>query len=70
MQAEDSYRLMKVHGEPAKSSHQANGGLALLKLKLSHEGETVERSLPETVTVQRLIGIFSRLFHLEARKVS
>lgn len=30
----------------------------------------MERSLPGKITVQKLIGIISRLFHLDARKVN
>ncbi|VDK75737.1 unnamed protein product [Litomosoides sigmodontis] len=63
-------RLIKKHGEPNDLSLlSACGGMDLLKLKLSYEGKVVERSLPGTVTVQRLIGIISRLFHLDARKI-
>lgn len=60
-------RLIKIHGEPSSFSC---GGMDLLKLKLSYEGKVVERSLPSTLTVQSLIGITSRLFHLDARKIS
>ncbi|KAM3716151.1 AP-1 complex subunit [Dirofilaria immitis] len=63
-------RLIEVHGQPIDSSFMPCGGMDLLKLRLSYDGKIVERSLPTTVTVQRLIGIVSRLFHLDARKIS
>ncbi|KAL3986224.1 hypothetical protein ACH3XW_41865 [Acanthocheilonema viteae] len=62
-------RLIEAHGKPNEPKPQ-NGGIGLLKLRLSYEGKVMERSLPGTVTVQRLIGIISRLFHLDARKIS
>ncbi|CAG9538370.1 unnamed protein product [Cercopithifilaria johnstoni] len=63
-------RLIKTHGDPNGFPFVPSGGMGLLKLRLSYEGKVMERSLPGTVTVQKLIGIISRLFHLDARKIS
>uniref|UniRef100_A0A915PLB6 Tubulin-specific chaperone E n=1 Tax=Setaria digitata TaxID=48799 RepID=A0A915PLB6_9BILA len=63
-------RLIKTHGEPMDLSIVPCRGMGLLKLRLSYEGKVMERSLPGTVTIQKLTGIMSRLFHLDARKIS
>uniref|UniRef100_A0A8R1TLI8 Tubulin-specific chaperone E n=1 Tax=Onchocerca volvulus TaxID=6282 RepID=A0A8R1TLI8_ONCVO len=63
-------RLIKVHGKPNDLPLMSCDGMGLLKLRLSYEGKIMERSLPGTITVQKLIGIVGRLFHLDARKIS
>ncbi|VDN05813.1 unnamed protein product [Thelazia callipaeda] len=63
-------RLVKIYGEPLNHPCASYGKIGLLKLKLSCGGQVMERLFPDTMTVQRLIGIISRLFRLDSRNIS
>lgn len=62
-------RLQKIYGAPDAARLVLPGGIRLLKLKLVFNNKEVLRSLPASMSVQKLYGMASRLFSLDIRKV-
>ncbi|VDK49087.1 unnamed protein product [Anisakis simplex] len=66
----DIERLTKIHGEPdVVALSKKTLGLSLLKLNLRMNDKTIECSLPDSTSIQRMKGIVSRMFKLNPGKV-
>lgn len=68
METKFALRLEELHGEQPESKPSVMS-LELMNLNLKHNDKVLQRALPKSMAVRSLIGIISRLFSLDARKV-
>ncbi|TMS38123.1 hypothetical protein L596_004918 [Steinernema carpocapsae] len=66
---EDITRLKAIYGDPDEKVADPRE-MKLLNLKLSYKGKCLERSFPQNISIQKLIGVSSRLLRFVPSRVT